>query len=138
MLGYSRVKFSSYIIIIITLLLPGKVFRSHENESESLRVGIAAADEDDAEKSLRRLFINDIKTLLTHNQVFYNTYGNKDGDVDLAFDEARIAAEVIFLYPQIFEDKVRNINYRVREALSKKKEDDNMMSSSVALTADGK
>lgn len=133
--------FNTLFITLFLLLLPSQrsFIENGENDSSDEKCGksftVAAADDEaDAEAKLKSLFIADLKKLLTHNQVFYNTYGHKDEEVDLAFDEARIAADVIYLYPEIFRVKVQNINYQINEAAKNAKEEEEK---AMMTTADG-
>ncbi|CAL8137107.1 unnamed protein product [Orchesella dallaii] len=124
------VRFSSFNRILFALfLLPLFLPRNPRNVNGSGLMMLANGDES-AEKKLLAIFISDIKKLLTHNQDFYNTYGHKDTKVDLAFDEAKLAAEIISLHPELFRSRIQRINEAIREASEIKTEDED-------VTADG-
>lgn len=107
---------------------------SNNGQQRLIKSFMVAAAEDEAEGKLKKLFIADIKKLLTHNQDFYNTYGSQDEEVDRAFDEAKLAADVIYLYPGLFHRKLQEVNDKIGEALRKAQTENKLKEE---MTADG-
>lgn len=141
-LPYNLVKSRSFAFSIIGLflLVPfdrlaplDNLLGEKSNTFIEGRNGNFLVEAQDEEAKIRALFISDVKRLLRFNQAFYNTYGHKDAEVDNAFEEARIAAEVIHYHPEIFRQKLQDINNRISEALLKAQEEEN----NADTTADG-